>query len=466
MCSRYDGTSETQLALAELSLIQQDIDLTLPRLAKMSAVIQRFMIHRWSCRAHACCREGYSLPISKAVKQVIEKLSSICRTNWPGVVQSLRRTAQPFVMDWTFRSSIPVSTWREAAEATTRNLERLRARNQAQGFDFEGWSDPPQDPPTDPAELLDQVEASIVKATGELDSTSDLVRYENVGILISAALKLRWLRHYTDQPLVWGKLIGRLRYLRDQYNKQASTSETEFFSEILKPTFQPLIQWSQLAADQDEENRIASLMRLAPTSQSAPADLNAWLIQAFDVMDTPSLSDLLGPVKAQVAEIDPITFGGSDRRLRRRLGDLQRSLFKELKPVYIAEPKKEADIPSATAETEELLRGVLPHTKGKRILFIGNRTDNELKDRLETLLEATIEWCDCNQNNRLVNRCEAIENGTYDLVMSAAGLSAHRTDILLVQATNGRVPLVRVGRGRPSACLRALASKLNNRIPT
>ncbi|MBK7828617.1 hypothetical protein [Nannocystis sp.] len=80
--------------------------------------------------------------------------------------------------------------------------------------------------------------------------------------------------------------------------------------------------------------------------------------------------------------------------------------------------------------------------------------------QLEDQLGLDISWCDGNPR-KVQAQCESIARRSYDLVLIATGFQAHTIDGILARAARaGGVPDARVFKGRPLACIRALARSL------
>ena len=96
-------------------------------------------------------------------------------------------------------------------------------------------------------------------------------------------------------------------------------------------------------------------------------------------------------------------------------------------------------------------------------LFVSNREDPMLRDRLTKALGWEIEWTTA-EPRRISSIASAIGRGKYRVVLSATGFQDHSTDIALARAAAGSSTLyVRVNRGRIAACARALARELGIR---
>jgi hypothetical protein len=121
------------------------------------------------------------------------------------------------------------------------------------------------------------------------------------------------------------------------------------------------------------------------------------------------------------------------------------------------EAADEVTVDEPVAEHAALAALVRSRTQGKKALFVSNREDPELGTRLEELLGIEITWCD-GSLRRVQAQCERIKGGSYDLILSATGFQVHGVDSALARAaSSGDVPYVRVNRGRPVACVQAIA---------
>lgn len=95
---------------------------------------------------------------------------------------------------------------------------------------------------------------------------------------------------------------------------------------------------------------------------------------------------------------------------------------------------------------------------GKRIVVVSHRRDPDLRVRLDEVLDAaSLEWTVA-EPNRLKALGEEITGNSFDLVLGALGLQAPQPDRFLADACRRSDTLyLRVNRGRPIACLRALS---------
>jgi hypothetical protein len=197
-------------------------------------------------------------------------------------------------------------------------------------------------------------------------------------------------------------------------------------------------------------------------------DLFAWLVKAVHWFSSAELAELVQRDSDIVLALDETR--ASDRR--------QRVLLRRLKAQLAGEPSRDdgADGESSAEEREEAAahaQGAPAHdpyqelralvrerTLGRRALFVSNRQDPALRHRLEDELGLTITWCQL-ADRRLQAQAGSIAAGTYELVLAATGFLSHTADAMLARAARGAgVPYVRVFRGRPLACVRAIAREL------
>jgi hypothetical protein len=110
---------------------------------------------------------------------------------------------------------------------------------------------------------------------------------------------------------------------------------------------------------------------------------------------------------------------------------------------------------------DHVLEDVRSAMSGKRLVFVSTRRDPDLQAQLKDALpSAALDWRVA-EPRRLEALGEAIQHGAYDVVLGAVGFQSQGTDALLARACKlAGVRYLRVNRGRPIACLRALARDL------
>jgi hypothetical protein len=96
---------------------------------------------------------------------------------------------------------------------------------------------------------------------------------------------------------------------------------------------------------------------------------------------------------------------------------------------------------------------------GRRVLFVANRTDNELEARLRTALhEPELEWLVIAPRQTQA-AAERVEAGRYDLVMASTRFIGHSVDGALSGACKAvGIPYLRVDKGRPTTVVEKLKS--------
>jgi hypothetical protein len=465
----------TSDALEAVEKLLAGIEDRLGSLARMCADRQRLHMLVWICRARAV---EESLPgvrdVEHAVARVARRLTEIGKMFWPGSVRALQLSARPSDVrremhaNW---ASDPTN-WVEATALAERLLAEHLQKSHDAGFDEDGWADgaarTPR--PADPDALFEEVAAELkamLIPPGEVPNgrLGELTSAE-LEALITAARKLRWLRGAVKDDLSWGIAMGRLRRSIPSLGERATRVR-----DVLDNRYKPQQPWAKLLGDAEGpdsnvQERPDKLLADLPAAGESKEALMAWLIRAFDVLNTPDLVSKLGPLKAQIGNFTEEELNHSDRRVRRRLRDL----VKRIGEVDAAPPPKEAakepepeaeepaaDEPLAASALDALGARVRQQTKGSRALFVSNREDPELGARLSEMLGISITWCD-GSLRRVQAQCERITRGSYDLVLSATGFQVHGVDSALARASSAAgIPYVRVNRGRPVACVQAIA---------
>jgi hypothetical protein len=166
-------------------------------------------------------------------------------------------------------------------------------------------------------------------------------------------------------------------------------------------------------------------------------------------------------------DADPVKWARIAGRLRwwggRREGGNGSPAARELDPAFVP-PTTWIDLLEGSAEIDpvkalpnDLIERVRGAYAGKRIVFIGMRRDPELQANLEGALDgAALDWRVV-EPKRLVDLQNAIAMKSYDVVLGALGFS-HMADHVLARACrDAGIGYVRVNRGRPIVCLRAMA---------
>jgi hypothetical protein len=467
----------TQEALEAVEGMLAEIEKRLGQLARLCGERQRLNMLVWICRARAI-EEAHpgAREVEHAVARVARRLTEIGKMFWPGSVRALQLSARPpdvrreMHANW---ASEP-SNWKEATALAERLLDEHLSKSLEAGMDEDGWADAPMrlPRPADPDALFEEVDAelkALLVPPGEVPngrlpelSSAELDR------LMNAARKLRWLRGGVKDDVGWGVAMGRLRRSIPSLGDRAARVR-----EIVEHRTKPPVPWAKVLGERlpDEPTSApgespAALEAALPAAHESKEALLAWLIRAFDVLNTPHLVALLVPFKAEVAALSDEAQTHVDRRVRRRLQTLLKKVAEAADappPAAPAEKEVEREVDETTDEQvaqhalDAIAARVRAQTQGRRTLFVSNREDPELGARLEGMLGITIAWCD-GSLRRVQAMCERIKGGSYDLVLSATGFQVHGVDSALARACSaGNVPYVRVNRGRPAACIQAIA---------
>lgn len=475
--SMSTGPRDLRAMLADLQMVAARVEAGIPEAALMAPPLQKLHVLAWISRGRTLEHEaGRNRAASDATGAIARRLTTLCKTWWPGSVRALQLDATPERA--TREQGLPPAThWLDVAEAAEARLEQLIAEPPSD----DGWRDTAalEPPPEEPGREIANAIRIIERLIGPIDvppganppsafPTSDELQLED------AAARLRWSRQVAPDPERWGAAIGRLRWLVAQ--KRGGTR----LARLLDPSFVPRPSW-----DFEANSARGRLVALAPPPDGAK-ELLAWLTSTFDAVDGPTLATRLRdtktvsgvPVAPMVLAITENDLPGNDRRLRRRLRQLH-SLMQggTGKPAEGGEsvvqgdasvPQHAPDPDSATTLRvghDELIfnkvRAKLPEVSA---LFVSNREDPMLRERLEKALGWAIEWSTA-EPRRIASIANAIGRGKYRVVLSATGFQDHSTDISLARAAaTSNTLYVRVNRGRAAACARALARELGIRV--
>ncbi len=465
---------------AELDELVEEVASSQDELAISATELQRTQVLAWICRARAMQQIHPDVPsVHERVREVAGKLGSLLKRWWPGQVRAMRLECTP--VDLSRDIALPRSpgSWQEAAELAE---ERLQNLSRQAGADVYGWRDArallPRPLSADSqlggvckeveaslgplGEVLPDVEAIRSRLRGRPDMMAGLERLAGL---------LRWLRNDVTDATAWGDAVGRLRWLAEKLGAQGASLQR-----LLDPTFSPPEEtWAKHlgedpAARQRELARREMLQGSRALEGGGEARLIRWLATAFDLeLETETIAALVWEARGQVEALGEDSALGGDRRSRRRLRKLKdalqatdgaaahkarEALLVEVERVGVAAVQVEEAGPTAL---ELMARRLKPHTKGQRALFISNRAEPDLWQTLSELLGMTIDG-DTIEPARIRSRCEALGRGNYDLVLAVTGFIGHHTEYTLRKACrNSRARYVRVYKGRPLSCLRALA---------
>lgn len=405
------------------------------------------------------------------VARIASRLSKLCRVWWCGSARALQADRRPegVISELPFECDLTPQRWDEVAELAGTMLDRMERDDLRGGRDEYGWSDGDRllPGPRDPDALLREVIAGIEAVAGTAETFPPRGQ-PDPKLLARWAGRLRWLRGSAVDGTQWAYALGRCRYWIGHDRAAFAEAET-----LLDPAFRPEVTWAALLAapgkDRDRRKLVKEVFTQAPAVKDHP-DLDAvltWLRRALPLADTHhrQIVEAVTPFREGVLGVDAAVLPGLDRRLRRRLLMLQRDLGGSIAvPEAVDEhddgaPESTGDAPEAFAPP--IYEAVRSRTRGARALFISNRNDPQLHDRLlKALAFAELDWCEAD-----VKRAQAAEQkvagGGYDFVLAATGFLSHSVDGRIAKVCRARqIPYVRVERGRPLTCVRSLARDL------
>ncbi|MGM0575895.1 MAG: hypothetical protein ACQEXJ_09225 [Myxococcota bacterium] len=490
-------------ALEELSLLRRRVDDARGELAMMAPELQRLHILAWICRARAIQeRHPHDMAVERAAGDIARTLGALGKIWWPGSVKALQLRATPLDAgaELGLEGGGRLHDWLEAAEKAEAVLADKLDETDTGTVDEYGWSDRGalNPAPNRPDDLLREVRGGLARQHGPLSraprkEARDRLRRAlpaDVKQLADWARKLRWLRGHTDDFETWGAAMGRLRWAAYHLPRDQGAEVRD----LLDPAWCPPQPWSatlgQNPRKKRNRKRRGELLQSLPVgngSQPEPEDLAEWLGEAFDLgteLPNPRISGLVYPVRDAVLQLDSGLLPEDSRRTRKRLADLKKRLqvmgaseADAIRRDARRELEREPDTPEPEPEPqpepdnvpdpmERMTREVRRHTRGKKALFVSNREDPALKERIEEMLGLDLTWTVIDPR-RVQSKCDSIEQGSFDFVLSATGFQGHNVDAVLYKAAkNADTHYVRVNRGRPHMCVRSLARELGLRHPS
>lgn len=486
---RFPGPPATALRrsdedVAELEVLEDRLAALLPDIAGFSRDLQRLGFIAFIARARQISQRTTSDPrVETVVRRIAGRLGELAEQFWPGSVRALQLRATPLQAgaDMDLQDGGRLHDWAEAAEAAEQLIENKRQDLDRRGFDDSGWADVDRcfPPPNDPDSRLDELRNAMEKLFGRLDqkSGSDVDRrlQHNADKLMPDLLRwgreLRWLRPHAEDRVRWGQALGRLRWAVTRIPRE----HRPMLDTILYEEHRPSKPWAhELGEDpvakQRKKKRKALLQKKPEGARATPEAVSRWLAEAFELGDHFSTTE----IAERISEWNPVVLGLSaddasqhDRKYRRRLKQLQDEIERrERGDTEPPKPQKQSDGDAEIRIVERdegdlhfrrLLARVRERIEGKSALFVSNRPDPMLKERLERELGVQIDWTEIDPR-RIQSRIESVRQMSYDLVMSATGFQGHSIDATLGRETKARgLPYVRVNRGRLTTCVRALA---------
>jgi hypothetical protein len=479
-----------QELLEELEALEQQIDHYLPALPAAAPVRQRLKLTEWIASARQLQDDARrDAKVEKRVARLAARLGAAGKVGWPGGVHALRLDCVPAEADFPpgHEPERPASSWAEVAAHARASLESILASAAQRKEDEEGWRDAPalEPAPPDGATRMARVKQELARLTGPLETSAHAARHEKLEepprpsraqmdelreVVEEHARSLRWLRG--GEHDAWGACMGRLRWLVDRHGRELPKG----LATLLEPEHAPRGSWAGACGwdrkkHEAKKNKNKLLKSLASTPKGHA--LAVWLQQALglgDVLPSPKLATVLSSRRADFLALGPelkgqrVDLGRSPRTRWKKLHDeLATQVDALAAPVPAAQARPPVDkdeIEEHEAEPRSWPGALLAKVKGKRVLWIGNRNDQELRKRLLTEFEfASIEIVLLNPK-RLDSAAERLKKEGVDLVLACTGFISHSAEGKLRRAAGERVWFVRVEKGRVGAVGRNLSRAL------
>lgn len=483
---KYRSLVEIDEALAELQGLQELIAESEEELALLAPERQRLHMQIWVCEARTYeeIHRGDE-QIYNAVSRVVKQLAMMAKVFWPGSINTMRADASPEVVmtDHRLKGTKPRSWW-EAREIVQVADEAAVTADSEVECDEYGWVDAGAllpGPNAAPALLL-EIRSRLEKWSGSLGKKPDFKGgslplppdNKTVGEAVTMARKVRWLRlAVPDEDLLWGQIIGRLRAIaakwRTRFNGPLLT--------VLDPTYTPRRTWAlELGIDpskrQKQRRRVALFGRFETAATLGLDELTELVQEGLGTFSSAELVALFQGARSNVLLVPAEAL--DTRSHRRRLNTIKKRLQEtestDTDAIEVVEAiRHEAEEGVANADDgtgeedpmEALVLRIREQTDGKRALLVSNRKDIELAEQLRIRLgfeEVGIAEC---TPRRVDSAAQAIGKGSIDFVLSVTGFLPHTTDGTIADACRrSGTRLVRIGKGRPLAAIRALGRVL------
>lgn len=425
----------------DLLTILAEIDVQRPALATSTPERQRLAFTAWIARARAAEAVLGGTWADRRVGEIAEILHHLSRLWWPGRIAALDPRSTP-AQAWP---GVSLTNWREVESWCRRHVPHA-----------ESWADDAarEPPPHDAADLFAAVCDLLRMLGGPLGEPAAIDRSpaalasarRQLPRLARVAAELRWLRG-TAPAESWGYAIGRLRGLARGLKDDGAP-----LAGLLAPALVPLKGWAAHLGRVPARERVLGAI---PTAECADAELVAWLVRGFDVLDTPAMAERCAHLQARLAALRPKF---EDRRHRRRLEQLlHRFKIRTSKGVRkpVAHPAPENTRSPADDPRLAELRALL---QGCHALLVTNRSAPEIEkllaDRLGLVCEAVASVGKARRRQALLRR---IHSGSYDIVLVAQGFSNHAdTEQFSAACRQAGICFCAVDKGRIARVITAL----------
>lgn len=483
--------------------IQEEVCQLEPEFGLLAPFRQQLLITWWVARLRDLePHTGGSTELRNRILRVGETAVRLAGVYWPGSIRILGRDSSPAEALKFLQDGSGGDSWQEVAERVQDALEKEESRT---NVDDAGWTDEPALDPRCPyaTDLLRQVHGEIRNALkADMTSKPDLLPPDwedpdpnRQAQVLQWARSLRWIRQDVLDGIAWGQAMGRLRWLDKQWSgrrPQRTQLPREFrkqFQETIDPEHCPRVPWAKLlnrdpgrkVLREQERDLKRRFRELDPKDRDG---VGQWFLDAARVLGIEVIHEwfrqrpeILGCIQSHPPKDEDLkTLSKTQRRRARRLIAGKPDLMPE-NPLSIdgaQDDKPEGpdggnacqEAADPTQDIPWVPDSVLLFTRGKRALFVGNRNDPDLKDTLEGRLKlAHLDLEVGTQPQRRSALEDRITRGSYDIVLAATGFLSHQADQALLPACRQvKIPYLRVGKGRPSAVIRALAHHLGHSV--
>ncbi|MBM4371591.1 MAG: hypothetical protein FJ098_08050 [Deltaproteobacteria bacterium] len=477
--------------IAELRGLQESIAAFEEELALLAPERQRLQMQLWVCeaRSHQEIHLGND-KVYDAVTRVVKQVTSLAKTLWPGSVNSMREHVGPEVVVDDHRLQAPAPrSWLEARDLIEEVSEAVAAAEDTKGWDDYGWADERAlvPAPNGPVGLLEETRSLVERLAGSVGGKPDLhaaglskrPSSKLVEELVDLARRVRWLRlAVPEQDLLWGRLIGRLRAVAAWWGAKQNGP----LLAVLAPDFVPSKSWAaELGIDPERRKRQRQrldLFRRFRSADTMPVEELAWMLaEAFDLFTNVELAASLASAAPTIQRVEGEAL--ATRAYRRRLTALKKRFQESTavgseglealealnREVAVGMAGAGLEVADAVDPVATLVGRLRERTSGKRALLISNRNDEALAEQLRLRLGFAEVDVAVSDPRRLASAGEAISSGSFSFVLSVSGFMGHSADGAIADACRRSATLlVRVGKGRPLAAIRALGRVL--RVPS
>ena len=398
---------------------------------------------------------------------------------WPGTIPALQRDCEPWNLELLIEEENPLEHYRYWSDVHYDCCQLIQRIMAVESTDEFGWSDTDKllPYPATPNDRLAQVDSELNKMSGTWTGEKGIHKFPEANelnqksrlALTRLAKMLRWLRGACSSDPLWGKLMGKMRFL------ESKIPGKKLFQKTLTGGFTPhektwAAELNEKPIAKKKRRERSQLIKNSPTKTDDANFHVTWIHRAGEHLDWEEIAALL--INSSILEHHPNLLQIADNRKERRnfpkiqkrieSGDSDPEICTRLdKEALETQSNLKAEKAPRPKYSDDQFRFAKTQTKGKRILFVNNRADHYLKTQLELAFEpGELKWCSCDKE--LENTIRSIETTDYDLILVATGFLGHDSDIRIRKAAKkAGSKYISVNKGRPLACCRAINRDLN-----